>query len=409
MNKIALSHSVKRPGSLLVEASESEVKKRSREKVEVLEDVWLEALRYLTCLKWSKMRLVSLQLKELIQKNVSRLPLVIISSVEMRLTQWNFQKQREKTESKIIASDSLILSDQKIKWFKDRGITLYLPADIELDNANYGLHFMEKRSFDLRVQGDSEKFNASVLFNAEFSPSRNPYSWLSLAYFLKLIYDQSTFVKELSMYAIDKKLKDILFSAEKERYIRCRSLKLQVTGCDKLCESVSWLEQNVQADRIEMPVIFIDYRESEICDAISNFVLGASWVSASQEVNLGHVNALKDFFRAMIKKFQTLSAVQNTFPIISFEGNRLLGSFEDEQIKRLLSGKEELEDSEEENDGWHYSEDEKKGKTYTISNGANRMRVEFMEPPERGPRAFKCAARIRPSKFDIRVTVEAGF
>ncbi|KAI1703818.1 hypothetical protein DdX_14654 [Ditylenchus destructor] len=440
MRRILPSRSVKRPGSPIAEGSGSESKKRSPEKVEILEDAWLEALKHLTCPKWSKMRLVSRQLDGLIERNVSRLPMAKIDSVEMNL------EQRNKTDNKIIAKDSPISPNQKIQWFKNRGISLYKPADIELNNAiiGFNFHFKEKRSFDLRIQGDREKFNTSVLFKAEFNPHRNKYSWPCMAYFLKLLYDPSTYVEELSMYTsmcpFDSKLKDILFPGEEKHYIRCGSFKLQMTDSEQLRfivrMSLLWLEQNVQADSIEIPP-FLEYDDEEICDAMSNFLLGVSWISASQEVSLGYVNVLEDFFRALIKKFRTLAAVQSTFPIIVLSGSRFLGTTLDVGLKRLLSGKTELEDPEDDNQTDHPEIDLGEFlvvKTYTISNGPNRMQIKFMIPigtvafprrrqtacqrareppapilPAPGRQlATKAGRGPRPAYFDIRVTVETG-
>ncbi|KAI1692464.1 hypothetical protein DdX_21234 [Ditylenchus destructor] len=402
MRRILPSRSVKRPASSKAGGPRSEAKKRSREKVEVFEDAWLVAFKHLTCPQWSKMRLVCRQLSGVVQRNASRLPMVVIDSVEMR------SEQRNKAENKIIASDIPILPKQKLKWFKDRGIALYLPADIEVNNAIIGIDFKGKRSVDLVIQGDRTQFKARVLFRAEFSPHRNKYSWASMAFSLKLIYDQSTFVENLSMYALDKKLKAVMLPGEEERYIHCGTFTLQVSpdpSSKDLRESLTWLEQNVQAEKIEIPT-FLDYDEEEICDAMSNFLLGSSWISASQEVNIGHVNELNYFFRALIKKFRSLDAVQSTFPIILFFGIQFFGTTFDVPLKRFFSGKEELEDFEDNNSG-----DDTYFKTYTISNGANQMRVKFMinqeyvAPPRR---ASKAARGPSPSGFDIRVTVRAG-
>ncbi|KAI1712349.1 hypothetical protein Ddc_12476 [Ditylenchus destructor] len=425
MSKIVPSKSVKRHGSPIASGSGSKTKQLCQKKVEMFEIAWLEVLKSLSCPNWSKTRLVSRQLNGMVQKNISRLPLAIIDDVEMRL------EQRENIEIVIIDKDSVFPFDQKIQWFKDRGINLNLPADIELNNAIIGVDFKEKQSVDLVIRGDKEKFNASVLFKAEFSPHRNPYSWPSMAYFLKLIYDQSTYIKELSMYAIDNKLKNILFSNEEKHYIHCGSFKLQMsntrfqTGWKSLSwlenlnvESMSWLEQNIQADKIELPTI--EYYHSKIGDAVSNFLLGASWISVNQMVDLGRVNSLEAFFRTLIKKFRTVSAVQSTFPIILCSG--FLTFHEVEWIKQLLSREGQLEDLEDahtsENIRIHnkYSggyEHELDGKTYTISNGVNRMRVEFLRPPPYtgGPRRSRCQpCKSGPrTKYDhIRVTVKTS-
>ncbi|KAI1703820.1 hypothetical protein DdX_14656 [Ditylenchus destructor] len=335
MSKVVPGKSTKRPGSAISGASGSGAKKRSRKPVEIPEDVWLDALKFLSCPKWSKTCLVSRQLNGVAQRNVSRLPLAIIDSAAMTL------REREKTEVVMIVSDFIIVPDEQDEWFKDRGLTLGVPGDIQLINAIIGLDFEEDSCVDLCILGPAQKkkltpsekklpwffgqqFSSEVLFYAEFSPHRNKYSWASMAFFLKLLYDQSTYVKNLSMYGFDKKLKEILFADEEKRYIRCGSFALQVSTDDSvedLRESLSWLEQNVKYDNILFPS-GIPYKESEGCDAVTDYLLGSSWTSASQEVKLGEINGsyyLELFFGILIKKFPT-AAVQSIFPTVVFSG-----------------------------------------------------------------------------------------
>ncbi|KAI1698272.1 hypothetical protein Ddc_19216 [Ditylenchus destructor] len=409
MSEIVPSQSVKRPGSPISNASGSGAKKRCREKVHILDDAWFEALKFLTCPQWSKMRLASGQLKGFIERNVARLPMAVVSA-EMR------RERREQSEIKMIVSDTTISPDDKDQWFKDRGITIDVPAGIQL-NAITGVELQSSSCIDFCVFGFGKE-----LFYAEFSPDRNRFSWASISFFLKLIYDQSTFVEELSMYPLDKQLKNILFADEEKRYIRCGDLTFQMytdPSSKELCESLLWLEQNVQANKIEIPTL-IDYDDNEVCDAMSNFLLNKSWISASHEVNLEHVNELENFFRALIKKFRTLATVQSKLPIITLRGLRFLGSTGDVNLKCLLLGKEELEASEKEElqeeynkvMQYFYSEGEemeklrndKIGKTYTISNGANQMQIEFVYIFPKPNTAFKCSGRRRGKPARHRIS-----
>ncbi|KAI1703835.1 hypothetical protein DdX_14674 [Ditylenchus destructor] len=390
MSKIDTGQGVKQPGSAIASASDSDVKQRSRNPVEIPEDVWLDALKHLPCPKWSKMRLVSHQLNGMVERNVSRLPLAIIHSVEIRL------KERKNTEGIMIVSDSTILPEEKDQWFQDRDIAFDFLADIQLDDAIIGVELKKNSCADLCALGPAQekkltryekrrpwfsgqRFNVNVIFYAEFSPHRNKYSWASMAFFLKLLYDPSTYVKNLSMYALNKKMKEVLFANEEKRYIRCGSFKLQVpddASIEDICESVSWLEQNVQADIVQFP------DGIRICDALTNYLLGSSWISANQVVKLEEING-KDYFNErfnnaeryfgiLIKKFPTV-AVQSIFPTVVFSGNEPLCW---DSLNNQLSGNSivnvKLEDPE--NDGG----DSQYNASYTISNGSNRMRIKFI-------------------------------
>ncbi|KAI1703014.1 hypothetical protein DdX_15167 [Ditylenchus destructor] len=205
MIKIVSSQSIKRPCSAIAGASGSAAKKRSRKPVEISDDSWLEALKFLNGRRCSKMRLVSRQLNGVVERNFSRLLLAIIDRVEMIL------EKREKTEVNMIVADSTIVG-KKDQWFMDRDIGLDLPADIQLNNAIIGVELKKNCCADLCILGPAQKqeptpcektrpcffrkkFETDIIFSAEFSPHRNKYSWASMAYFLKLLYDPSTYVK----------------------------------------------------------------------------------------------------------------------------------------------------------------------------------------------------------------------
>ncbi|KAI1691276.1 hypothetical protein Ddc_24348 [Ditylenchus destructor] len=404
MKKTISNQGVKRPGSSKATGSGSKAKKRPPKQVEILDDVWLEALKHLTCPQWSKMRLVSPQLNGLIENNVSRLPLAVIDRAEIKYN------ERKRIEPKIIVSDSTISPDTK--WFKNGGMTIDLPAGIQLDKAIIGIELKDDFCADLCVLGPVQKkklnkyekerpwfagnvsrfsgreFMSEVLFYGEFRPHRNQSSLDSMAFFLKLLYDPSTYVKELYMYSLETKLKDLLFPGEEERYIRCDyfynphkkiSEQFRDASVDEIREYVSWLEQNVQADYMYFPEVMeqsvnnsqTTERNNQICDVMTNFVFGATWINAKQYVSLCSINDHESsmyLFEALIQKFRNIATAQSIFPRISFSG---LESTIKDAIDKLLSGKEDTE-------GDNVIRGCSARTIHTISNGSNRMRVHII-------------------------------
>ncbi|KAI1704928.1 hypothetical protein Ddc_15947 [Ditylenchus destructor] len=311
----------------------------------------------------------------------------------LRSTNRDYRHQNE-TGDKIIASDSSILPDIQNQWFKDRGITIDMPGDMQLNNVIIGEDLKDFYCVDLCVLGPAQEekltedektwpwfsgqqFKAEVLFYAEFSPHRNKYSWASMAFFLKLLYDQSTYVKKLSMFGLGKKLKEILFANEEESYIRCREFILGMTRgafVKDICESVSWLEKNVQADNIQLPN-HIRYNDNQICDVMSKYLLGSSWISARQVIKLGEIYKAERFFGILIKEFLTV-AVRSIFPTIVFSA---LDPLCCDLLNNQLSGGRILKEKLEKSKG--HRNNSQSEEIYTISNGANRMRIEFIRQP----------------------------
>ncbi|KAI1712625.1 hypothetical protein Ddc_12308 [Ditylenchus destructor] len=219
-------------GSLSGGAIEREAKKKSRTPVEIADDTWLETLRSLSFRQWSKVRIVSRQLNGVAQRNVSTLPCAIIDSATTRLVggvtadgepvlwskgdskgecrarsarpcPWNME--RNNILSNIIVLDSTIPATDAIQWFKDRGIALDIPKDIQPNNAFIGINLEENRCVDITVLGSAQQkklslqdqgFQKEVVFYAEFRPKQNENSWASMAHFLKLLYHPVTYVKK---------------------------------------------------------------------------------------------------------------------------------------------------------------------------------------------------------------------
>ncbi|KAI1704289.1 hypothetical protein Ddc_16217 [Ditylenchus destructor] len=117
MSEIVPTQSIKRPGSPLADGSGSEAKKLSLEKVDIPEDVWLVALKFLTGRQWSKLRFVSHQLNSLLQRNISQLPLVVIDEVSwskivsMQSSQQDIQHAFPVDESRSIRCDRFKLEN----------------------------------------------------------------------------------------------------------------------------------------------------------------------------------------------------------------------------------------------------------------------------------------------------------
>ncbi|KAI1695216.1 hypothetical protein DdX_19709 [Ditylenchus destructor] len=330
------SKGVKRSGSHGGGAFEREAKKKSRTPVEIADDAWLEILRSLSFRQCAKVRLVSRQINGVAQRNISTLPCAIIDSAITRL------RERNKVLGNIIVLDSTIRKNDAIQWFKDRGIAMVVPKDIQLDNAIIDINLEEDRCVDITVLGSapqkklarSQASRNEVVFYAEFRPKRNENSWATMTHFLQLLYHPVTYIKELSMYSLDKKLKDTLFGGE-ERYIRC---------------------------------------------------------------------GLFTFQMATVEKFRTVVSIPSTFPAIVISGNLTLGA--GDSLNAPLSGTDVIEECSDNSGG---------GSVYVVSNGQNRMRVEFSRKYPNDSQGLRRIIACGPGgcrgyasrKYDIRVEVYA--
>ncbi|KAI1695734.1 hypothetical protein Ddc_21021 [Ditylenchus destructor] len=90
MNVFDFCQGIKRSGSPIDSGSGTAAEKRSRKKVEIANDTWLVALKFLTGWEnWTSMRFVSFQVNGVIESNASRLPLIVIENATV---QKNIQK-----------------------------------------------------------------------------------------------------------------------------------------------------------------------------------------------------------------------------------------------------------------------------------------------------------------------------
>ncbi|KAI1697580.1 hypothetical protein Ddc_19614 [Ditylenchus destructor] len=291
MEKAISSPSVKRSGSPIADGSGSEAKKRSPEKVEVLDDPWLEALKFLTCSKWSKMRLVTRKLSGLVRRNVSRLPLAIVGNATVRklLNEWK----------------------PRLDW--------------------------------------------SIWNNG-------------LPQFLQILYDQSTFIKDVRIHIYQPDLSST-FTADDSRHIRCGKLMLRgfVENVDNLREYISWIEQNLRADQIHFRSILVnqfnDEAQVQALNILSDFCFGSSHMCANEEAKFELPHSSVRFLNILISKFRTISVIDSRIPTIVIYPHPCAEIYRDHLGANLIDRESDKPLGTE--------------AAYLISNGDNRMRISF--------------------------------
>ncbi|KAI1697802.1 hypothetical protein Ddc_19476 [Ditylenchus destructor] len=122
-----------------------------RKKVEIMDDIWLEALKHLTCSQWSLMSLVSRQVNGVIQRNLSRLPPLLMESAH---SNWffSFRPRLEHVQSSMARSLQLLF--HPIVYFKE----------VTIDSAHQKLRdfisneedrYIRCQSFSLNTRGDT--------------------------------------------------------------------------------------------------------------------------------------------------------------------------------------------------------------------------------------------------------------
>ncbi|KAI1693981.1 hypothetical protein Ddc_22432 [Ditylenchus destructor] len=341
----------------------------SREKVHIFNDTWLEALKFLSFPQWSKALFVSRQLAGVVQRNISRLPCIVIDSATMS------QKSPMCTNAiaycnndEVVAFNDRITFAWQNRFFTELGISLNAPADVQHENA-----LLDSCSNNfcspiwMRLRG-IQRLSRPIIFSAQFS-KHNEHSWAALKYFLEFLYYPAVYTKEVEMFALNQKMVDDLFEAEK-RFIRCGAFTLrgetESSNMDEFRKSLSWIEQNVRANTIHFPE-HIDYKNENVYEPIANFLLDASWKCARQEVNFKCICNADSFVEALIEKFRSVSFIRKDIPMFTFSlyGNDETLSFLelDPNVLKLSS----------------YGADE-----YVISNGNNRMQIEIFEEHEHG-------------------------
>ncbi|KAI1693359.1 hypothetical protein Ddc_22882 [Ditylenchus destructor] len=361
-----------------------------REKVNIPDDTWLEALKFLTCPQWSQKRFVSRQINGIAQRNILRLPKMVLDSATMYYINSRSIVSPVKKLDKytIVTFDTVLKKKDSTQWLKNRDFTLDAPVDIPAENALIGANKWACR-YDCNVHiciygsaqvinllsyeqkrlpwfqtvhahghySDAMKFRKPVLYYAQFNPLLNQYSWDYLAQFLKFVYHPTSYIKEVKMFAVNQNFIDSLKcnvdSVDNEpRYIR-------YPYPDIIPDSLKWLARNVRAEKIDLPWIL---QTSETYDHVANFLLDPTGAKqcASEKITIC-VSNHNVFLNILVEKFHSIPLVEDSIPTIEYL------YFRNEKIPAHLGPN--LIDQEVDSEGAEA--------LYMISNGQNRMRVSF--------------------------------
>ncbi|KAI1703964.1 UDP-glucoronosyl and UDP-glucosyl transferase domain-containing protein [Ditylenchus destructor] len=208
-----------------------------RKKVDIPDDTWLEALKFLTCPQWSQNRYVCRQIDGIAQRNICRLPKMVLDCASMYYINRDGVLSVNKLDKHAIVSfDAVLQKKQSDQYFKNRGFTLTapgIPAEIVLlnaravrlkykrrydDNVNVCIHGTVKERIPLSSKekrfpwfqkpehegafSELMKIRKPVLYYAQFNPALNPSSWDYLAQFLKFIYHPTSYAKTSESFGL---------------------------------------------------------------------------------------------------------------------------------------------------------------------------------------------------------------
>ncbi|KAI1698239.1 hypothetical protein DdX_18007 [Ditylenchus destructor] len=286
-----------------------------RKKVNIPDDTWLEALKFLACPDWSQKRFVSRQIDGIAQRNISRLPKMVLDGVSMYyINRGCVFPVNTLDKYAIVSFDAVLQKRQSTQFFKNRGFTLSAPEGIPaktvlfgarsaLDNwtrrydanVNVCIHGIVKEEVPLSFQeelcpwfqklrhegaySEAMEFRKPVLYYAQFNPALNPCSWDYLAQFLKFVYHPTSYTKEVKMFAVNQNFIDALECntdsiGHEPRYIHCESFSLLIyilnPAYADIPDSLKWLPQNVRAEKIYLPWIL---KTSESFGLVTDFLL----------------------------------------------------------------------------------------------------------------------------------------
>ncbi|KAI1697320.1 hypothetical protein DdX_18563 [Ditylenchus destructor] len=317
----------------------------SRGKVHVLDDAWLEALKFLKFSNWAKALFVSGQLACAIQRNLSCLPRIIVENATM-------SKMTSHSGDDVVFKSFPSITD--------------VPASVKREKPVIGIS--SDNCIGMRLRS-VKQFKKPVNFCAPFDKCEER-SWVYLKYLLEWLYYPAAYIENVEMFALNQKITDILFYGE----VRGSFTWKGDTDLDRFRKSLSWLERNVRANTIHFPE-HIDYKNENIYEPIANFLMDASWKCARQEVNFKCLCNLGLFLQALIKKFQTISFVRKDVPMFttSTYGN-------DETMSRLLLGHDVMKLE---------SDDSESADVYIITNGDNRMQIEITDRQKHGIHGYQ--------------------
>ncbi|KAI1701038.1 hypothetical protein DdX_16342 [Ditylenchus destructor] len=370
-----------------------------RKKVNISDDTYLEAIKFLTCPEWSQNRFVSRQIDGIAQRNISRLPKMVLDCAAMYYINRDSALPVNKLDKYAIVSfDAVLRKRQSTQYFKNRGFTLSapgIPAKTVLLNAqavfdnwtrsddsnvNVCIHGTVKDEIPLSFEeklcpwfqklneaykaafSKAMEFRKPVLYYAQFNPALNECSWDYLAQFLKLVYHPISYAKDVKMFAVNQNFIDALecnIVDNERRYIHCEAFSLLIyhidPGYNDLPMSLKWLPQNVHAEKIHLPWIL---DTSESFGLITNFLFdpfGAKQC-ASEMVTIQLIDATA-FLNILIEKFHQIPFVEDGIPTTEFSSYRPA-----HMGPNLIDREVDSEGA----DALH-----------VIINGPNRMRISF--------------------------------
>ncbi|KAI1693893.1 hypothetical protein DdX_20406 [Ditylenchus destructor] len=251
-----------------------------RKMVIILDDTWLEALKHLTCLQWSKMSLVCRLVNGIVQRNISRLPRQVIESITL--------------------------------------------------NSKY------------------------LSFHPRFS---------SVASSLQKLFHPASYIKNVTMHAVNQKLIDAHFNGE-ERYIRCQNFVLlpyfdKSRTRQKIAQSLEWLKRNVRTDSLSFPKWMFDriQKTVKIRAMLINIVFDASLMCNAEKLVFSFHE-----YSYHSAEFLALPVIQSTIPTV------VIDDYPDQGQYRTQFG-ENLIDREVDSQGAKA--------LYVIESGQKRIRISF--------------------------------
>ncbi|KAI1707505.1 UDP-glucoronosyl and UDP-glucosyl transferase domain-containing protein [Ditylenchus destructor] len=350
MSEIVPTQSVKQPDSPLADASGSEAKKLSRKQVEIPEDVWLVALKFLTGLQWSKVRFVSHQLNGLVQRNISHLPLVIIDEVlwskpcdrrQISVKEWLFMRKLDVNMEQLLE-------------------ILYHPAlyikVVSMQSSQQDIHY----TFSV----DDSRHIRCERFKLEYLPSR------SHGFFADRYAEHNVNASDIYHYVswMEQKVRagqidlhsTILQSIESPAYVTGG-----FSGGNDESSNLRYWEQRrkytiLQNDRVKA------------LDIIFNFIFGSLRICASEVLTLSlpDVSIESDsvqFLNTLIAKFRTQTTIESGIPKVQIYPYPIYMRYR-EHLGPNMCENEDIP----ENVFLPCSR-----AVYVISNEQNRMRISF--------------------------------
>ncbi|KAI1711282.1 hypothetical protein Ddc_12979 [Ditylenchus destructor] len=377
-----------------------------RKIVQLPDDCWLDALKFLACSEWSEICYVSSSINRIIESNVSHMPRAIIDRVIMDS---DYAKKLSDVPDTIIASGDIIPQSDIAQWFEDRNVTLEVPKNIPVEKAIFckKSYHVDWSTIHMCILGPArqneevsmpwhellrEKNFKSVLFYAKFCPS-DKFCWPFLEYFLTILFHPLSYFKEITMYPVTQKFVDDVkvklvddFSVHgnmthiqtnsynKSLYIHCGAFSLsECDNIEDLRESLKWLERNVRANSICISLLYYmmwdDY--TDVFPLLNDFVFGVSRICARRELRLIPSINQNKLLTNFIENFLTLPPIECEIPTVVIE------SFLRRQINSAVSnlgpnlGPNLIPGREVDSQGADF--------LYVLENGQNRMRISFCE------------------------------